>query len=116
MLVLSANAPKTAEPRPPIPNANPKNNPETRPTFPGNNSCAYTNMAEKAEAIIKPINMLSTQVKNNETCGSNNVNGAAPSIENQITYFLPKRSPRGPPSMVPTATANKNAKRYNCDI
>ena len=111
MLVLSANAPKTAEPKPPIPNANPKNNPDTMPTLPGNNSCAYTSMAEKAEAMIKPINMLSTQVKNNETCGSNKVNGAAPNMENQITYFLPKRSPSGPPRMVPTATAAKNANR-----
>ena len=111
MLVLSASAPRTAEPKPPIPNANPKNNPETIPTFPGNNSCAYTRIAEKAEAIINPINILSRQVKNSETCGSNNVNGAAPNMENQITYFLPNLSPNGPPSIVPTATAAKKANR-----
>ena len=40
MLVWSAKIPNTAEPRPPMPKANPKNNPETIPTLPGINSCA----------------------------------------------------------------------------
>lgn len=111
MLVLSASIPKTAEPKPPIPNAKPKNNPETVPILPGNNSCAYTRIAEKAEARITPISMLNTHVKNNDACGSNKVNGAAPRIENQITYFLPNLSPSGPPKMVPAATANKKANR-----
>ena len=68
-------------------------------------------MAEKAEAIITPIIIESRQVKKSEACGNNKVNGAAPRIENQITYFLPKRSPNGPPSMVPAATASKNINR-----
>ena len=116
MLVLSASMPSTAEPKPPIPNAKPKNNPETIPTLPGNNSCAYTRIAENADAIIMPINMLSTQVKNKDACGRINVNGAAPRIENQITYFLPNLSPSGPPNIVPAATANKKANKYNCDV
>ena len=55
MLVWSAKTPNTAEPIPPIPKAKPKNKPETIPTFPGINSCAYTSIAEKAEDRIKPI-------------------------------------------------------------
>ena len=112
MLVLSARAPKTAEPNPPIPKAKPKNKPETIPTLPGNNSCAYTSMAENAEAMITPIKTVSRQVKKRLAWGSKSVNGAAPKIENHITYFLPKRSPKGPPSIVPAATANRNINRY----
>lgn len=55
MLVWSAKTPRTAEPIPPIPKAKPKNNPETIPTFPGNNSWAYTSIAEKAEESMKPM-------------------------------------------------------------
>ena len=116
MLVLSANAPRTAEPNPPIPKAKPKNNPETRPILPGNNSCAYTSIAEKAEAIIVPIKMVRTEVKKRLAYGNKSVNGAAPKIENQITYFLPKRSPKGPPRIVPAATANKKMNRCICDV
>ena len=116
MLVLSAKAPKTAEPNPPIPKAKPKNNPDTIPIFPGNNSCAYTSMAENAEAIIIPIKTVSRQVKNKFACGNNKVNGAAPKIENQITYFLPNLSPSGPPKIVPAATDARKIKRYICDV
>ncbi len=90
MLVWSASAPNSAEPRPPIPKAKPKNNPAIIPTFPGIKSWAYTKIAEKAEARINPINTVSTAVKNSEACGSIKVNGAAPRIENQITIFSPE--------------------------
>ena len=116
MLVLSASTPNTAEPNPPIPKAKPKNSPETRPILPGNNSCAYTSMAEKAEAIIIPMKTVRMQVKKRLAWGSKSVNGAAPKIENHITYFLPKRSPKGPPRIVPAATANKKMNRYICDV
>lgn len=55
ILVSSATAPNTAEPIPPIPNMNPKNNPATKPILSGIRSVAYTKMAENAEAMIKPI-------------------------------------------------------------
>ena len=51
----SASLPSKADPIPAIPNANPKNNPLTIPTLPGINSCAYTNIAENAEAITTPV-------------------------------------------------------------
>ncbi len=67
MLVLSANAPSNAEPMPPIPKAKPKNKPAIKPTLPGINSCAYTNMAENAEAKINPIKTVSTDTQNKGT-------------------------------------------------
>src|SRR5579863_9841090 len=97
-----------------MPNANPKKSPDIMPTFPGNNSCAYTRIAEKAEARMTPIGTVKTAVQKRFACGSSKVNGATPRIENQITYFLPKRSPNGPPSKVPDATENVNMKRKIC--
>ena len=38
--VASASQPSTAAPRPPMPNAKPKNRPEISPTRPGTSSCA----------------------------------------------------------------------------
>lgn len=67
MLVWSASIPKTAEPMPPIPKANPKNNPDTIPTFPGISSWAYTNIAENAEERMKPIKTESIPVQNKFT-------------------------------------------------
>src|SRR5687768_2006768 len=64
-LVWSASTPSNAEPTPPIPNAKPKNSPDIVPIFPGISSWAYTRIAEKAEARIKPIIIL-----NNVTTGS----------------------------------------------
>src|SRR3954454_19950842 len=116
MLVLSANLPNTAEPNPPIPKAKPKNKPDTVPTLPGSKSCAYTKMAEKAEARISPMNTLKMVVQKRFTWGSNNVKGATPKIENQMTYFLPKRSPSGPPRNVPTAVENRKIKRCTCEF
>ena len=111
MLVWSANLPKTAEPKPPIPKARPKNNPAISPTFPGTRSVAYTSIAEKADAMIRPMITDKIAVHNKEAKGSNNVNGATPNIEIQIMYFLPKRSPNGPPNTVPAATAPKNTNK-----
>ncbi len=48
------------------------------------------------------------------TCGSSNVNGATPRIENQMTRLRPMRSPTGPPMSPPTATASRNKNRYIC--
>src|SRR6185437_6800058 len=42
--------------------------------------------------------------------------GATPRIENQITYLRPKRSPTGPPIIVPAATAKRKRKSINCDV
>ena len=99
-----------------MPKAKPKNRPETAPTLPGISSCANTKMAEKAEARISPMTQLSTPVHSRSTCGSASVNGATPRMENQITRFLPMRSPIGPPASVPAATANKKANRCSCAV
>ena len=45
------------------------------------------------------------RVQNRFACGSSSVNGSTPRIENQMTYLRPMRSPMGPPTSVPTATA-----------
>jgi hypothetical protein len=37
-------------------------------------------------------------------------------IEPQMTYFLPKRSPIGPPAMVPAATTARNTNRSICAV
>ena len=116
MLVWSANTPNSADPTPPIPKAKPKNKPETIPTFPGNNSCAYTSIAEKALAMITPIKTDSTLVQKRLACGNKRVKGAAPNIENQITYLRPNLSPKGPPNNVPAATENRKINRYNCEL
>ena len=44
-------------------------------------------------------------------CGSASVNGSTPTIDAQITNLRPKRSPIGPPTNVPAATAARNTKR-----
>ena len=94
-----------------MPNARPKNSPEIMPTLPGTSSCAYTRIAENAEARITPMGTLSTPVQNRFACGSTSVNGRMPRIENQMTYLRPMRSPIGPPANVPTATAARNTNR-----
>lgn len=111
ILVESASFPNNADPMPPIPKAKPKNSPATNPTFPGINSCAYTKIAENADAKIIPIGTINTPTQNRLACGNNNANGAVPKIDAQITYFLPILSPIGPPSNVPAATENKNTNR-----
>ncbi len=58
-----------------MPKAKPKNNPAIKPTLPGINSWAYTSIAEKAEARIKPIKTVNTLVQNKETYGSSKVKG-----------------------------------------
>ena len=39
------------------------------------------------------------------------VKGRTPRIEPQMTALRPKRSPNGPPMMVPAATGNKNTNK-----
>ncbi len=77
----------------------------------GSSDCAYTTMAEKAEAITRPITTLSRMVAPSPTCGSSRVKGSTPRIEPQITFRRPIRSPSGPPTSVPTATAPRKTKR-----
>ena len=64
-------------------------------------------MAGKAEESINPTQKLSTIVQARLACGINKLNGAAPKIEAQITYFRPTRSPTGPPINVPMAVATR---------
>ena len=60
---MSATFPKIAAAIPAIPNAKPKKNPDTNPTFPGSNSCAYIRIAVKADDKIKPIKNVRTHVQ-----------------------------------------------------
>ncbi|MNR57092.1 hypothetical protein D3C85_1778010 [compost metagenome] len=53
----------------------------------------------------------STPVQNRLACGSISVNGATPRMDTQITILRPIRSPTGPPTTVPTATAARNRNR-----
>ncbi len=71
-------------------------------------------MAENAEASTSPITTVSTAVQNRLACGSSSVNGATPRIDTQITTLRPKRSPIGPPAMVPAATENRKRNRNSC--
>ena len=86
------------------------------PTLPGTSSWAYTRIAENAEARIRPITTLSTPVQNRFTWGSARVNGSTPRMEHQITSLRPKRSPTGPPMIVPAATAPRNTNRWSCAL
>ena len=43
-------------------------------------------------------------------------NGAAPKMENHITYFRPNLSPNMPPATVPIAKANRNTNKQSCDV
>jgi hypothetical protein len=116
MLVLSARFPSKADPIPPIPNANPKNKPDTIPIFPGINSWAYTNIAGNAEDNINPMGTINIPVQKILAYGSNKENGAVPKIENQITYLRPNLSPKGPPIIVPHATEKRNTNKYICEV
>ena len=62
------------------------------------------------------MNTLKTVVHKRFAWGSNKVKGATPSIENQMTYLRPKRSPIGPPSKVPAAVANKKMNKCTCEF
>ncbi|CUJ43140.1 Uncharacterised protein [Achromobacter xylosoxidans] len=84
------------------------------PTLPGTSSCAYTTMAENADASTTPMTTTSTPVQNRLAYGNSSVNGATPRIDTQITILRPMRSPTGPPTTVPTATAARNRNRYSC--
>ena len=73
-------------------------------------------MAGNAEARIIPIAIVSGPVQNRFAYGSMSVNGRMPRIENQMMYLRPKRSPSGPPAIVPNATAATNMNRCNCEV
>ena len=63
-------------------------------------------------SIIKyPIITDKAPVQNKFAYGNSMVNGAAPRIEIQIIYFLPKRSPKSPPINVPAATEAKKTNK-----
>ncbi len=73
-------------------------------------------MEENAEAIINPDMKVQIMVSVKLTNGMAMANGAAPKIENQMTYFLPNLSPNIPPATVPIAKAARNTKRHNCEV
>ena len=64
MPLTSAIHPNNAEPMPPSPKERPKKAPLIIPTLPGNNSVAYTKMADIDEVIIRPITTHKTMVQN----------------------------------------------------
>ena len=115
ILVLSASQPKKAEPRPASPNINPKKIPAINPTLSGIKSVAYTTIDENAEAIINPDRKVQIIVQVRLANGMIRAKGAAPRIENQMTYFLPNLSPNIPPATVPIAKAARKTKRQSCD-
>ena len=116
ILVLSASHPKKAEPSPPSPNIRPKKMPAINPTLSGIRSVAYTTMEENAEAMIKPERKVQMMVHVKLTKGMAMAKGAAPRMENQMTYFLPNLSPSMPPATVPMAKAARNTKRHSCEV
>ena len=63
---------------------------------------------------MKPISIVKAPVQNRLAYGSISANGATPRMENRITRRRPTRSPIGPPSTVPAATAARNRNRWNC--
>ena len=115
MLVLSASHPKKAEPNPPSPNISPKNIPAINPTLSGMRSVAYTTIEEKADAMISPERKVHTIVHVKLAKGIASANGAAPSMENHITYLRPNLSPIIPPATVPMAKAARKTNRHSCD-
>ena len=116
ILVLSANQPKKAEPIPPKPNISPKKMPAIIPTLSGIKSVAYTTMEENAEAIIIPDMKVQMIVHVKFAKGIAMAKGAAPRMENQMTYFLPNLSPNIPPATVPMAKAARKTKRHNWEV
>ena len=72
-------------------------------------------MAGKAEESINPTQKLRIIVHSRLACGISKLNGAAPKIEAQITYFRPIRSPTGPPINVPIAVATRKINKYSCE-
>ena len=55
-------------------------------------------------------------VQNRLAYGSSSVKGSTPSIETQMMYLLPSRSPSGPPIMPPTAAEARNTNRCSCEL
>ena len=90
--------------------------PAISPTLSGIGSVAYTTMEEKAEAMINPDRKVKMMVHVKLTKGMAMAKGAAPRMENQMTYFLPNLSPSIPPATVPMAKAARNTKRHSCEV
>ena len=91
--------------------------PAMSPSLSGMRSVAYTTMEENAEAMTSPdMNAMTTVSHRLSTNGNTKGKGAAPRMENHITYFLPKRSPNMPPATVPMANAARKAKRQSCEV
>ena len=70
----------------------------------------------KAEAMINPDRKVKMMVHVKLTKGMAMAKGAAPRMENQMTYFLPNLSPSIPPATVPIAKAARNTKRHSCEV
>ena len=64
---------------------------------------------------MSPERKVNTMVHVRLTYGMARANGAAPRMENHITYLRPKRSPNTPPASVPMAKAARNTKRHICE-
>lgn len=111
----SAMYPSPTDPIAPIPKASPTVNPDIVPIFPGTSSCAYTTVTEKLVIKIKPVIVRKRNARTEGTKGIRMANGTVDNIENEITFFLPKRSASGPPKKVPKAPAIKKANKKSCD-
>ena len=113
MPTRSANSPSTAAPSPPIPNAKPKNTPEIKPNASRHQLLRVDDDRGERRGQNQTNHHVNTGVQKRLACGNSSVNGRTPRIEPQITYLRPKRSPIGPPRMVPAATAPRNTNRSN---
>ena len=65
---------------------------------------------------MRPERKVQTMVQAKPTKGMAMANGAAPKMENQMTYFLPNLSPSMPPATVPMAKAARKTNRHSCDV
>lgn len=61
--------------------------------------------------MMKPTMNTSTSVSGKLRKGRARLNGAAPKTEPRITRLRPKRSPIGPPAIVPSAEPNMKMNR-----
>ena len=73
-------------------------------------------IAENADARIRPMTTVRIGVQNRFAYGSISVNGKTPRIDPQITCLRPKRSPIGPPRIVPTPAARRKMNRSICAV
>ena len=88
MLVASARRPRRAAPMPATPKARPKKRPEIAPTRPGTSSWAYTRIAEKAEAITRPMITVRISVQNRFAKGSASVSLSPENSSTKLSYSV----------------------------